>query len=330
MAQPKRIAVIGAGAMARMRGKALLESGAEIVGVAARSEESAAKMASQLGGKAFSDYTKLESLDPDGVLIEVPHDVQDAITLAAISWGCGVLVGAPLAYSSASAENIYQKAAAANVPVEAGFHARYSSEWIDARKVIREGILGDIIGVQSIAIYPRNPERWNYRQAEGGGMPLSLMTFYYVNPLRWLLGEPLQVSAIANRKKHMADGLVEEETCAAMLMFDNHVICTMLCGYVSHEARPRASVYVLGTEGAMELSPCGLGQGTITIHREGVSDISEYGDTLPAFAAQAKAFLETLDGTATLRNPAKDARHDIRVANAIAEAARTGATVPLA
>ncbi len=78
-----------------MRGKALLESGAEIVGVAARSEESAAKLADQLGGEAFTGYTRLEGLGPHGVLVEVPHEVQDDITLAAISWGCGVLVGAP-------------------------------------------------------------------------------------------------------------------------------------------------------------------------------------------------------------------------------------------
>ena len=47
-----------------MRGKALLESGAEIVGVAARSEESAAKLADQLGGEAFTGYTRLEGLGP--------------------------------------------------------------------------------------------------------------------------------------------------------------------------------------------------------------------------------------------------------------------------
>ena len=79
----------------------------------------------------------------------------------------------------------------------------------------------------------------------------------------------------------------------------------------------------------MELSPCGLGNGTITIHQDGASEITEHGDTLPAFAAQATAFLETLDGKSMLRNPASDVRHDIRVADAIAEAARTGATIPI-
>ena len=50
--------VIGAGSMARMRGKALVQAGAEIVGVAARTKESAAKLAAQLGGEVENSEHK--------------------------------------------------------------------------------------------------------------------------------------------------------------------------------------------------------------------------------------------------------------------------------
>ena len=330
MNNPKRIAVIGAGSMARMRGGALKQAGAEIVGVASRSEESAAKLTAELGGEAFGDYNQLESLKPDGVLVEVPHDVQDDITLAAISWGGGVLVGAPLASSPASASKIFESAKAASVPVEAGFHARYSPDWVAARKLVQEGALGDIIAVQSTALYQGNPERWNYRQAESGGMPLMLMTFFYLNPLRWILGDPVDVRALANRKKHSAEGLLDQETCSALAMFENDVLCTMLAGVVNHEERPRASVYILGTEGAMELSPLGMGRGTLSVFKDGATETQNFSDPLQGFAAQASAFLQALDGAATLRNTAEDARRDIHFANAIAKSAKRAGAVHLA
>ncbi len=322
MTKPKSIAVIGAGSLAGIRGNALVKAGAEIVGVAARSKESAAKLTEKLGGEAFGDYRELESLKPDGVLIEVPHNVQDDITQTVISWGCDVLVGAPLAYTPESADSIAEHAKTAGVHVEAGFHMRYSDEWIAARDVIRADTLGEIIAVHSDAFYQGDPGRWNYRQVEGGGMPLTVMTFFFINPLRWILGEPVEVRAIANRKKHMDEGLVDQETCAALVRFENDVLCTMMAGMVNPEGRPRASVFVLGTEGTMELSPVGMGSGTLTVNRQGEVTTENFENPAMGFMAQAKAFVEALDGKATLKNPAEDARFDIHFAEAIAASSR--------
>jgi len=321
MTDTKRIAVIGAGFLAQVRGSALVKAGAEIIGIAARSKASAAKLTEQLGGEAFADYRELEALKPDAVLIEVPHNVMDEITETVISWGCDVLVGAPLAYTAVSADRIAEQARAANVLVEAGFHMRYSDEWIAAKEVIESGKLGDIVAVHSDAFYQGDPARWNYRQTESGGMPLAVMTFFFLNPLRWVLGEPVDVQAIANRKMHPDEGLIEQETCAALVRFENDVLCTMIAGMVNPEGRPRANVFVLGTKGTMDLSPAGMGTGTLTVNVQGEVTTKNYEDPSMGFTAQAKAFVDALDGKSTLKNPAEDARFDIHFSEAIAASA---------
>ena len=96
-----RIAVVGAGNMARVRGHAFLETGrAEICGVAARRRETAERCAAELRcGVFFDDYRLLVETRPDAVLIEVPHRVQDDVSLWALDAGYDVLIGGCLASS---------------------------------------------------------------------------------------------------------------------------------------------------------------------------------------------------------------------------------------
>ena len=73
----KRIAVVGAGGMARVRTRALLSTGqVEICGVAARRLATAQKLGAEIGCVAsvcFDDYGRLTDTRPDAILVEVPH-----------------------------------------------------------------------------------------------------------------------------------------------------------------------------------------------------------------------------------------------------------------
>lgn len=97
----KRIAVVGAGRMARVRAAALLATEeVEICGVASQRLSSAEAFGAEIGCRScHDDYRELAETAPDAVLIEVPHGVQDEVALWALESGAHVLFEDDVLYS---------------------------------------------------------------------------------------------------------------------------------------------------------------------------------------------------------------------------------------
>jgi len=337
-----RIAVIGAGHMARVRTRALLADGrAQVCAVAARRRESAQRFGAEVGCTCcVDDYTTLLDSGPDAVLVEVPHEVQDAAVLWALGQGLHVLIGGVLATNSRTANEICRLAAAQQRVVEAGYQARYSRMWEAARQFIHEGRLGRPVAVRSIALWAGDPATWYYNQRASGGMPLTHMTYCFVSPVRWLLGNPLRVSAFANRAKETGPEAVREETCIANLVLPGDVLYGATAGFVRPGGVPGWSVTLIGTRAALELAPLEDRPETMTVYEPdaeteagtGATDRQEtFGEPAEAFERQAAAFLDAVSGEAggdtPCRNPPDDAVWDVRIAEAIVESVRAGRSV---
>jgi myo-inositol 2-dehydrogenase/D-chiro-inositol 1-dehydrogenase len=325
----RRIAVAGAGNMARVRARALQETGKMTVcGVAARTSASAGAFGAEIGcDECFDDYRKLAQTSPDALLVEVPHGVQDEIVLWALEQGFHVLVGSTLATSMAAANAIAQAARLKSLTVEAGHACRYSEMWIEARRIVRDGDLGRIILARTLALFDADPKSWYYRQDMSGGMPMIHMTYGFINPVRWFLGEPVRVSAFANRLKHTSPGMVDEETCVANLMFDNDAVCTMTASYICPGNLPGWSLLFLGTDGALEMEPA---SNSLTIRTNKKTRVREFSSEKDANIAQAEAFVATIEGADECRNRPEESAGDVAVAEAIVASVRSGTIVHLA
>ena len=326
------VAVAGAGLMARRRALALVSTGqVEICGVAATREASARRLADELGcRRAFDDVRGLLETRPRAILVEVPNAVQDGIVMWALEAGLDVLIGGPLSTSVAGGRRILGAARAAGVVVEAGFEARYKPVWELARDVIANGPIGRVIAVRTVALWACDPRSWYAREVSTGGMPMVHMTYAFVNPLRWLLGEPTHVSALANQIANTAPGAVLDETCIANLQFPQSVICTMTAGFVKALERETWAVWFLGTEGAVELLPTELDGGSLAVHQGRQVRQHDCTHARDAFVAQARAFVAALNGEAVCRNSPQQALGDLRVVEAITRSIRTGESVRLA
>jgi predicted dehydrogenase len=327
-----RIAIVGAGTMARVRARALLSTGrVEICGVAARRLASAQALAAEIGcGYATDDYRQMAEARPDAVLVEVPHAAQDAIVLWALEQRLHALVGGVLATTVAAAERIRGLAERHGLTVEAGFEARYSACWLAARELLNAGALGRPVAARSFALWGGDPATWYYQQAASGGMPLTHMTYCFVNPLRWLLGEPRHVSAFANRMLHAQPGLVEQETCVASLAFESGALASLTAGFVKPGDLPSWSVTLIGTKAAVEVCPAESGAGgRVIIYRGAQVEERDYAGAPNAFDVQARAFVQALDGGGTCWNPPSATIGDIRVAEAIVAAATTRRVIDL-
>jgi predicted dehydrogenase len=327
----KRIAIAGAGWMAGVRARALLSTGnVEVCGVAARHLSSAQRFGAQVGCEAcFDDVHRLIATHPDALLVEVPHEVQDEIVHWALEQNLHVLIGGSLATTLAAAEEIEQLARQKHLVVEAGYEARYSVAWETARQTITGGDLGQLVSVRSIALWAGDPNSWYYHQRASGGMPITHMTYCFVNPVRWILGDPRHVSAFTNRVKHTAPELVSEENCVANLLFDGDVLCGMTAGFVAPREMPAWSVTFIGTRGAVEVMPNEAGTGSVVVYGDSHPERRDFTGGPNAFDVQARAFVAALDGLAECRNTPSQSIGDIRVAEAIVTSAREKRTVDL-
>jgi len=312
--------------MRRARQAAVVFQG-QICAVASRRLDSARKFGAEIGvERCFDDFRKLADESPDAVLVEAPHAAQDEIVLWALETGVGVLVGGCLASSPAVAEKIARKARDDDLIVEAGYQARYCKTWEAARSLVRDGALGEIVAVRGIALWDGDPKSWYYNQATSGGMPLTHMTYCFVNPARWIFGKVRFVSAFANRIKETAPDMVREETCAANLLFENDVVCSLTASYIKPGKVPGWSIAFIGTRKAVEIFPR---EGAMTVYDGEGAERKEFGSPKEAFKAQAEAFLKSLDGPNECRNTPADTIGDVRVAEAIAASAREKKTIAL-
>jgi myo-inositol 2-dehydrogenase/D-chiro-inositol 1-dehydrogenase len=324
-----RLALIGAGFMARVRGKAARAAGAELVAVAARHAETAAACASELGcGVWVDNYRRVLEQQPDAVLIEVPHAAQHPIVRWALAQGLHVLIGGALAGSAAEGEEIRALATQKGLVVEAGYQARYQDLFETAKALLHDGQLGELVALRSIALWDGDPATWYYDQTMSGGMPLTHMTYCFLNPVRWLLdADPLYVSAFANRKKHTAPHFITEESCTANLLFPNDIPYTLTAGFVKPGTLPGWNLTLIGTDGALDLFPDDMTPGRLTAYLGERTESMAF--TCDGFTEQAAAFLSSVNGTDLCRNSPTATIGDLRVAEAITESARTKRTVAL-
>ncbi|MCL4506235.1 MAG: Gfo/Idh/MocA family oxidoreductase [Chloroflexi bacterium] len=324
-----RVAVAGAGGMARVRVRALLSTGqVEISGIASRHLTTAQKLGAEIGCAAcYDDYRRLADTHPDALLIEVPHEAQDGIALWALEQRLHVLIGGSLATSTPVANQIAQLAAEHRRVVEAGYEARYSPPWAYARELLASGALGRLVTVRSVALWAGDPRTWYYNQRISGGMPLTHMTYCFINPVRWVAGEVRSVSAYANRIVHTAPELIDQENCVANLLFDNDVLCNMTAGFVAPGGLPAWSVTFIATDGAVEVYPDEGGSGRVIVYRGGRAEEHNYRNGPNAFDAQAQAFVGAIQKGGECRNRPADTVGDVQVAEAIVASVRERRTV---
>jgi myo-inositol 2-dehydrogenase/D-chiro-inositol 1-dehydrogenase len=271
--------------MARVRLRALLATGKmQISGIAARRLNTAQTMGAEFGCDAcFDDYRRLSETRPDALLVEVPHEAQDPVVLWALAQRLHILIGGTLATTSIMAAQIGTLAAQTGRVVEAGYEARYSPAWEYAKQLLESGELGRLVTVRSIALWNGDPRTWYYSQRISGGMPLTHMTYCFINPVRWIAGDPLIVSAFASRVLNTAPELIDQENVVANMKFGNEVLCNMTAGFIAPGGLPAWSATFIGTKGAVVVCPDEVGAGTVEVYHDGKAEKHNFTGTANAF-----------------------------------------------
>ena len=312
--------------MARTRGRAFLATGrAEIGAVAAQHVERARACAAELDCGSYSDdFHRLAEVEPDAILIETPHKVQDEIALWSLEAGFDLLIGGSLASGVEHATRIVELGTRGGRIVEAGYQRRYDPAWEEIHRIVQGGVLGDPIMAVSMAFWDADPQSWYYDQEVSGGMPLTHMSYCYLNAIRWILGRPRSVAAMANRKVETDPGQVREETCAACIEFESGALASATASYAGPAEMQDAETRFLCAEGGIQVNA-----DTITVFHQGRAEGRSFASEPSPFVYQAQAFLDALENREPAKNPPEDALLDIQIAEAISLSARQHQTITL-
>ena len=328
----KRIAVAGAGNMAWARGKAFLETGrATICAVAARRAETAQRCATELGCDLYyNDFRRLADARPDAILIEVPHKIQDEIALWALEAGFDLLIGGCLASSFENGVRILALAELHNRVVEAGYQRRYDPAWEEIHRLVGDGVLGEPVMALSMALWNPDPRQWYYDQQASGGMPLTHLSYCYLNAMRWILGKPTILSALANQKVERGPDRVLEETCAALIQFEGGAFIAATGSYAGPDGMTNAETRFICADGGVQTNPEDTpGMVSVTVFHEGETEVRSFENKPSPFVRQAETFLAAIETRKEGRNPPRDALVDLQIAAAISSSAREHRTISL-
>ncbi|MEY4748490.1 MAG: hypothetical protein RIQ60_704 [Pseudomonadota bacterium] len=261
------VALIGAGAIGRMHAERLLRHPDVSLAAIADPGPAAQDFAAHLGLRCFSNYLHLlDELQPRAAIIATPNAQHIAMALACLERGIVPLVEKPVADTVAEARRLVDASAATGIPVLVGHHRRHNPILRTARELVDAGALGRPVAATAMATWLKPDAYFEpaWRRAPGAG-PVLINLIHDVDMLRHLLGEVVQVQAMASNAQR---GFAVEDTAAATLRFANGALGTLMvsdaavspwnwdlgAGEAAHYAQQAVdSHYIAGSEGALTL-----------------------------------------------------------------------------
>jgi predicted dehydrogenase len=215
-----RVVVAGAGAgifSAHRRGLAAI--GAEVVGVQDIDPERARRVGADLGCPVHDDVAGLLAEPADVAVITTPHPFHAELAIASLRSGKHVLVEKPIAVQVAEADRMVAEAERCGLVLAVAFQQRTRSEVREARRLIGQGFVGELLRADLLGTWPRRfayfgtaPWRGSWR-GEGGGVLVN-QGQHDLDLLCHLAGTPSRVIGWTRTRVHPVE---TEDTVQAML-----------------------------------------------------------------------------------------------------------------
>jgi predicted dehydrogenase len=267
----------------------------EVVAIASRNKEKAQEVANELGiAKVHDSYDKLlKDKTVDAIYIPLPNHLHVEWTIKALNKGKHVLCEKPMGLNDEEVNRIINATVTApDIKIMEAFMYRFHPQWIEAKKLVDEGRIGDLVTIQSFFSY-FNDDPDNIRnKADMGGGSLMDIGCYAVSLSRFIFNaQPRRVISFADKDPQFGT----DRTFSGMMDFKGR-ISTFTC---STQMAPYQRVNLLGTTGRIEImipfnappdEPC------ILIHQDGTT-----GQTIMRTLKMNEADQYTLQGDAFAR-----------------------------
>ena len=302
MNSPVRTAVIGAGraGMLHAANAARWTVGAQLACIVETDEATMEKSGAELGVPAFPRLEEaLTATDFDAVVITTPTYTHCDLAVASVGHGKHVFCEKPMALTLGECDQMASAAEKAGVTLQIGFVRRFQREFVEAKRRIEEGEIGEPMLVKSLTRGPGLPPAWAHDIHRSNGM-LAEVNSHDFDCVRWLAGsEIMRVYAETANFKGAERGVTVPD------FYDNAVVSLRLAsgalgvvdGACPADYGYDARVEVLGSEG-MILIGDNRSVALVEVRARGKGEVPTFvswGERFqPAYRDELRSFVEAV------------------------------------
>ncbi len=162
---------------------------ANIVAVADPVREAAEKACSELGiDRYYLNYKDaLEDKAVDAVVVVAPTVFHRDIVIGAAAAGKHVLCEKPMAMDENECDEMIKACSDHKVKLQLAFMRRFDESFVDAKRMIDSGEIGEVVMVRSNTRGPSIPQKWMYDIDKSNG-PLAEVCSHDIDTVRWFTG----------------------------------------------------------------------------------------------------------------------------------------------
>lgn len=205
-------------------------------------------------------YLKMEDMlndkDIDAVYIAAPVFLHYELALKVLQGGKNVLVEKPMAMTNKQCEELIEEAEKQNVKLGVAYYRRFFPKMKEIKRLIKDGVIGDIVQVRILYHNWTNPDRsnpkaWRIEKNKAGGGPLWDIGSHKIDMMVDLAGMPKSVCSIMDTLTHDYE---VEDSCSVVMKLENGAHC--LASFNWNSKVWADEFEILGTEGKIKLIPC--------------------------------------------------------------------------
>ncbi|MGD1089755.1 MAG: Gfo/Idh/MocA family oxidoreductase [Verrucomicrobiota bacterium] len=292
-----------------------------VTAIASRDGEKARVAAGQLGiPKAYGSYEALlVDADVEAVYIPLPNHLHVPWSIQSLAAGKHVLCEKPIGLNVGEARKLLETARQyPRLKIMEAFMYRHHPQWQLARKLVKDGQIGELRSIQSFFSY-RNVDPKNIRNIEtAGGGGLMDIGCYCISLSRFIFdAEPRRVLGLVGYDP----ALRIDRLTSGMLEFQNGT-STFTC---ATQLAPYQRVNIFGTEGRIEIEipfnappdrPCRIW------HQRGLTTSELTLEAVDQYTIQADLFALAVLEDGPVPTPLEDALANMRVIEAVFQSAR--------
>ncbi|MGA7395404.1 MAG: Gfo/Idh/MocA family oxidoreductase [Terrimicrobiaceae bacterium] len=272
----------------------------------------------------FEDALANEHID--AAFIVLPNTMHREFTERAAKSGVHVLCEKPMATNEKDCQAMIDACDRARVKLMIAYRLHFTDSQVRAIQLARSGKLGKLRTFDSQ--FAMQVEEANIRvKEETGGGPLLDIGIYCINAARFLFGaEPTEVAAMAATSEDPRFKEVNEMVCV-LLRFPGSRLATFTCSFGAHHI---GEYRLAGTDAILHAEPAySYVEPMYWKIRRGAREIKKTFPKGDQFAAEMDYFAQCIQENCAPEPSGAEGLVDVRIIQAINEAAKSGRSVKL-
>ncbi|MCL2058319.1 MAG: Gfo/Idh/MocA family oxidoreductase [Oscillospiraceae bacterium] len=354
-----KIGIVGCGGIANGKHMPSLKklSDIEMVAFCDIIPERAAKAAAEYGAegaKTFTDYHELLKIkDIEVVHVLTPNISHAEISIAAMEAGKHVMCEKPMAKTAAEARKMLDVHKKTGKLLSIGYNGRSDASQMYARKLVADGVLGDIYYTRAVCLRRRGVPCWGVflnKEAQGGGPIIDIAT-HSVDRVMWLTGNYDVKSVTAKTFLNLGktpnaanapgwgtwkpEDFEVEDSAFAFVQFENGMIMNIECSWMINLPEDQfGSISLCGTKAGIDFSDGlrlnGEADGILYLNKIQVESHQRprrFGDRMTGVEYDAWQWIEAVKGNGEPMVKPEEALVVSEILEAIYTSSKTGKTI---